>query len=208
MTHRRTRVKVCGLTTEEEVELAVDAGVDAVGFVVDVPVDTHRELTVERAHELAKTVPPFVTSVAVTMDKSAAEAGAVYRDVAADVLQIHDSDFTGGGELRSHGVNLLQKTPLTGEPPEEADAYIVDSEGERGRGGTGETADWNAAAEFVDRSSRPVVLAGGLTPDNVAEAIEEVEPYGVDVSSGVERGNRKDRELMEEFVTEVRRTDG
>ncbi len=208
MTGMRTRVKVCGLTTEEEVAAAVDAGVDAVGFVVDVPVDTHREVSVERAHELAQTVPPFVTSVAVTMPSTSSEAGAVYRDVAADVLQIHSSGFTGGGELRSHGVTVLQKAELEGDTPVDADAYIVDSEGEEGRGGTGETADWTLAREFVEDSSLPVVLAGGLTPDNVAEAIEEVEPYGVDVSSGVERRDEKDPGLVREFVDEVRGAEG
>lgn len=204
----RTRAKICGLTSEREVEMAVEAGADAVGFVVRVPVDTHRQVTVERAHRLVDSVPPFVTSVAVTMPPTVEEAGAVAVDTGADVLQVHDPEFAGGRELQEHGVNLLQRARLDEEPPEHADAYIVDAEDEEGGGGTGETVDWDAAAGFVEDVDRPVVLAGGLTPDNVGTAVEEVEPFGVDVSSGVERGSEKDPDAVEDFVEAVRRADG
>ncbi|MFW5929870.1 MAG: phosphoribosylanthranilate isomerase [Halobacteriota archaeon] len=198
------RTKICGLTTEREVRQAVGAGADAVGFLVRVPVDSHREISVERAHELARATPPFVTTVAVTMPASPEEAGAVAVDTGVDAVQIHEAGFEGGEELRRRGIKLIKKARPGETLPDEADAYVVDTEGERGAGGTGETHDWSETRAFVERVDRPVVLAGGLTPDNVAEAVREVRPFAVDVSSGVERDGSKDDELVRCFVERAR----
>lgn len=194
-----TRVKVCGITSRDELDAVVDAGVDAVGFVTEVPVDTHRKLTREQTRELVAATPPFVTTVAVTMPEDDENASALARETDADVVQVHNGV---GVEGAAEHAKVIERTEFE-EPSDAADAVIVDSTDAEGAGGTGETTDWEAAAEFIEDTASPVVLAGGLEPSNVADAVERVEPYAVDVSSGVERNETKDDVLVEKFVREV-----
>ncbi|WP_439027119.1 phosphoribosylanthranilate isomerase [Haloarchaeobius sp. DT45] len=203
-----TRVKVCGLTREEDVDAAVDAGADALGFVVDVPVDTPREITVKRAAELVARVPPFVTTVLVTMPTRPDEAIELVHEVEPDVLQVH-SDLAPGdvAYLRSSvDVPILKHvdaaTPAVARRyADVADAVLVDSVDEDGAGGTGRTHDWERTRDVLADIDVPVVLAGGLTPENVAEAVATVEPFAVDVASGVEAsGGVKDHDAMRRFV--------
>ena len=194
-----TRVKICGITSRDELDAVVDAGVDAVGFVTEVPVDTHRRLTREQTHELVEATPPFVTTVTVTMPEDEDDAEALARETGADAVQVHNGV---GVEGAAKHATVIERTEFE-DPSDPADAVIVDSTDAEGAGGTGETTDWEAAAEFVDGTSSPVVLAGGLEPSNVADAVERVEPYAVDVSSGVERNETKDDVLVEKFVREV-----
>jgi len=200
---RRTRAKVCGITSRDELDAVVGAGVDAVGFVTEVPVGTHRKLTREEARELVEATPPFVTTVAVTMPEDDDNAAALARETGADAVQVHNGVGVGGA---AEHAKVVERTEF--EPPSSAaDAVIVDSTDAQGAGGTGETTDWGAAARFVDRTDAPVVLAGGLEPSNVTEAVERVGPYAVDVSSGVERNETKDDVLVESFVRGVRDAD-
>ncbi|QLD90411.1 phosphoribosylanthranilate isomerase [Natronomonas salina] len=200
-----TRVKVCGVTTREDLETAIEAGADAVGFIVDVSVDTPREIADQRAVELARATPPFVTTVLVTMpDRPEATVDLASR-VQPDVVQVH-GDLTPGDlaylSAKVHGDVVKAASPE--EAPDYdtvADALLVDSLDEAGAGGTGETHDWERTRELVDSLSSPVVLAGGLTPENVAEAVEVVRPFAVDVASGVEsEPGRKDSEAVAAFV--------
>lgn len=200
-----TRVKVCGTTTREDLEMVVDAGADALGFIVDVSVDTPREISAKQAVELARAAPPFVTTVLVTMPKSPEETVELASRVQPDVVQVHGGLTPGDLAFLSakvHGDVVKAVSPENAPAYDTvADALLVDSLDEDGAGGTGDTHDWERTRELVESLESPVVLAGGLTPDNVAEAVETVRPFGVDVASGVESGpGRKDVDAVSAFV--------
>lgn len=207
-----TRVKVCGITAEADRDAAVEAGADALGFVVDVPKDTARELDPDRAAALVAATPPFVSTVLVTMPANADRAVELYRRVGADAVQLHNdlpADAVAAVRERT-GAPVLKAVPADPEPARRyapvADALLVDSRDERGAGGTGEPADRAATRAVAGAVDVPVVLAGGLTPDTVAEAAAAVEPYAVDVSTGVERREgRKNHDAVRAFVAAAKR---
>ena len=202
------RAKVCGLTRQADIEAAVAAGADALGFIVDVDVDTPREITPAKAEGLINTVPPFVTTVLVTMPDAAADAVMLAELVGADAIQTYGlppadlsvviTDF--------HGAVIPAVSPdEVAEYGHVGHALLVDTPAEDGGGGTGETHDWAATRAATADLDRPVVLAGGLTPDNVAEAVAAVEPYAVDTASGVEReGGVKGHDAVRAFVKRAR----
>ena len=199
-------MKICGVTREADREAVVDAGADAVGVITDVPVDTPREVSPERAAGLVGGVPPLVTSVLVTMPDSVQAAVALQREVGADALQVHATlppQKVGGLRARvdaSVVAAVDADADLAGYAAA-ADALLVDSTDEDGAGGTGETHDWEATADLVEACTSPVILAGGLTPENVANAVAVAAPFGVDVASGVERtGGQKDHTALATFV--------
>ena len=208
-----TRVKLCGITSEDDRDAAVAAGADAVGFIVDVAVDTPREVTVESAADLVDGLPPFVSSVLVTMPDSVEDALALQQAVRADAIQVHGTlspEYVGGLRARADATVLAAVSPDddVAAYADHADALLVDSVDEAGGGGTGETHDWERTRGVVSGVDVPVVLAGGLTPDNVAEAVETVGPYAVDTASGVESaGGVKDADAMEQFVARARAAD-
>jgi phosphoribosylanthranilate isomerase len=209
------RVKVCGLTSEADLGVAVDAGADAVGFVTDVPVETPREVSPDRARELVEAVPPFVTSVLVTMPGSVAECVDLAEHVGVDAVQVHgDLSPAEVGQLRAAFVgDVLVATDHATAPTyaDAVDGLVVDSVDAAGAGGTGETHDWERTREVVRRLDVPVVLAGGLVPSNVADAVRTVRPFAVDVASGVEREDdpgRKDHDAVRTFVSRARRAGG
>ncbi|MFC7228331.1 phosphoribosylanthranilate isomerase [Salinirubellus salinus] len=203
-----TRVKVCGVTREADLRAVADAGADAVGLISGVSVDTPREVSPERAASLAAAAPPFLTSVLVTMPERASDTVALAERVGVDAVQVHGVDPETAVELRSHVRTLVVATDADRAPAYEgcADGLLVDSVDESGAGGTGETHDWARTRELVDSLETPVVLAGGLTPENVGEAVETVGPYGVDVASGTEAsGGVKDHDRVRAFVRNTRR---
>lgn len=200
------RAKVCGLTRAEDVALAVDAGADAVGVVVDVPVDSPRAVSADRAAELFAGAPPFVTTVLVTMPETAERARRLYETTTPDVVQVHGTlSPEAVADLRaSIPASVLVAVGLE-DPIREyatvADGVVVDSTDESGAGGTGRTHDWERTRDLRDALDVPLVLAGGLTPGNVADAVVTVDPFAVDVSSGVEaRGGVKNPEAVRAFV--------
>lgn len=203
-----TRVKICGITSREDLEIAVEAGTDAVGFIVDVPVDTEREIDPKLAVELARATPPFVTTVLVTMPDSPEATVELASRIQPDIVQIHGGTTPGDLAYLSanvHGDVIKAVSPDTAAKYETvADALLVDSLDETGAGGTGTTHDWDRTRDLVERLAAPVVLAGGLTPDNVTEAIETVSPFAVDVASGVEGdAGRKDPDSVVSFIERV-----
>lgn len=206
-----TRVKICGLTNEADRDTAVRAGADAVGFISDVSVDTPREVSPESAERLAAGVPPLVTSVLVTMPESVRDAVDLQATVRADAVQVHGtlSPENVGGLRARLDVPVIAAVDLSADIEAYAgvsDAVLVDSTDEDGGGGTGETHDWKRTREIRAGIDTPLILAGGLTPDNVAEAIETVDPFGVDTASGVERtGGEKDGDAVTAFVERARR---
>jgi phosphoribosylanthranilate isomerase len=202
------RVKICGVTEETDLRAVAAAGADAVGVITEVPVDTPREITPDRAAALIEAAPPFLSTVLVTMPSSSARAIELAGTVAADAIQMH------GGVTPEELQDVRRETGAAVIPALDAadvdrirtydgvaDAILIDSTSDSGAGGTGEVHDWEATRKLVAELSTPVVLAGGLTADNVAAAARTAAPYAVDVSTGVERtGGRKDHEQVRSFV--------
>jgi len=206
-----TRVKLCGITSPDDRDAAVAAGADALGFISGVPVETPRELAAGEAATLVAGVEPFVTSVLVTGPDSVQAAVARQAQVGADVLQVHGdltpAEVGGLGERVGAAVVVAigGESERAGAYAAAADALLVDSTTDGGMGGTGETHDWDRTRELAASVDVPVVLAGGLTPGNVREAVETVDPFAVDVASGVERDpGRKDHDAVRAFVEHAR----
>ncbi|KTG28205.1 phosphoribosylanthranilate isomerase [Haloferax profundi] len=205
------RVKVCGVTTETDLDVVASAGADAVGAISDVPVDTPREVTPTRARELFDSAPPFLSTVLVTMPDSVAHARELVCEARPDVLQLH-ADFSVEEltTLRYEGVRVVPVVEATNLSRARAvapavDAILVDTPSDSGAGGTGQTHDWEATRELADAVDVPVILAGGLTPNNVADAVRTVSPDSVDVASGVEAsGGVKDHDAVRAFVSEAK----
>jgi phosphoribosylanthranilate isomerase len=202
-----TRTKICGITREADLDAVVAAGADAVGVTAAVSVDTPREVSVERAADLAAAVPPFVTSVLVTMPDTVSRAVELVERVEPDAVQLHgnlgpDAVAAVGERVPAQVIAAVDATDADVTAyADAADALLVDSVDEQGGGGTGETHDWERTAALVAELDAPVILAGGLGPANVAEAVETVAPFAVDVASGVEReGGVKDHDAVRQFV--------
>jgi len=209
-----TRVKICGVTNAEDRDAAVAAGADAVGLIAGVTVDTPREVDLDTAADLAAAVPPLVTSVLVTMPADVETARDRVERVGPDAVQVHglapDELATLADVLAApEGTGTSVISAVDAEADESrlaacadaADALLVDSVDEDGGGGTGRTHDWERTRERVATLDVPVILAGGLTPENVADAVATVAPFAVDVATGVEReGGVKDHDAIRQFV--------
>jgi len=207
------KVKVCGITREEDLAVAVDAGVDAVGFVVGVA-SSPRNLTLERAKGLMELTPVFVDNVAVTVPDNEDTLIKVYRKLRPDAIQIHGENLPKASTLRvklsnarlirairvGPDLDVVIKAAL--ETSKSFDAVLLDSLVSGSHGGTGVVHDWGLSKCIKETiHPRPLILAGGLKPENVEEAIRIVQPYAVDVSSGVElRPGVKDPKKVFEFV--------
>ncbi|RQG89497.1 phosphoribosylanthranilate isomerase [Natrarchaeobius chitinivorans] len=207
------RVKICGLTRERDLETAVEAGADAIGVIADVPVETPREVPVDRAADLLASAPPFVTTVLVTMADGGERIEELVETVEPDVLQFHgDGDADELGDLCAR----IDSDLLFAVGADDAsslsrydgvvDAFLVDTPAVDGGGGTGRTHDWERTGAASADLDSPVVLAGGLTPENVESAIDAADPFGVDVASGVEAdGGIKDGDAVRSFVARAKR---
>ncbi len=207
-----TRVKVCGLMSGDDLAHAVRAGADAVGFVVEIE-DSRHCLSAGEAALLIRRVPIYTKSVAVIAPQDVNDAVRLAGQTGADVLQLHGSLAPGDlAELKGRvsqklvaavaadaGISVARRYGMV------ADAVLLDSMVDGKLGGTGRVHDWDISAEIVRSLKVPVILAGGLHAGNVAQAIETVRPYAVDVSSGTETDCRKDPEKINSFVLEVRR---
>ncbi|ESS02494.1 MAG: phosphoribosylanthranilate isomerase [uncultured archaeon A07HR67] len=207
------RVKVCGLTRGADLKATVEAGADAVGVISEVPIDTPREVDPAKAAELLADVPPFVTATLVTMPASPERAVELVRTVGPDAVQLHGEwtpDEIGYIRAETERKVLLAvdaDDPIQAEEFDGvADALVVDSTRDSGAGGTGETHDWGMTGDLAARLTVPVVLAGGLTAENVGEAVRAADPFAVDVSSGVELSEgRKDHNAVARFVANAGR---
>lgn len=188
-------VKVCGLTTPTAVAAAVDAGVDAVGFVF---AESKRRVSPLRAAELARNVPKHIARVAVMLHPSQQELDEVWSQFRPDVLQTDIEDL---GSLRiPTGLKVVPVVRAGRELPHELPTRLLF---EGPVSGMGATTDWSAAAQLASRTQ--LILAGGLKPANVAAAIAAARPFGVDVSSGVEaEPGLKDPAKIHEFVRNAR----
>jgi phosphoribosylanthranilate isomerase len=204
----RTRIKICGITRPADGRAAAEAGADAIGLVF-YPLSP-RYLSTERAVEIRDALPPFVQTVALFVNPDAAQVAQVIGRVRPAMLQFHGEEtpqfcaqfgtpYVKACRVRQ-GVDLLEYL----RPFSSAAAWLLDSYVEE-YGGVGERFDWSIVPR---RLERPLILSGGLAPDNVAEAIRRVRPWGVDVSSGVESAKGiKDAAKIAAFIAEVRNAD-
>ena len=195
------RVKICGVTSVDAVDAAVAAGADAIGFVL--APGSPRRLDLDAARRLADRVPPFVARVAVLRHPTADEARAVIEALHPDLLQAEPSDALERAVAgRARLLAVLHDGPdLLARVPPGTGAVLLEAEG---RGGRGVPPDRDRAAALARLV--PLVLAGGLTPENVAAAIVAVRPVAVDVSSGVESScGVKDPRRIADFIAAVRR---
>lgn len=183
----RTRIKICGITREPDALAAVAAGADAVGLVFHPP--SPRHLDPARAQTISAVIPPFVQRVGLFMNPEPSLVRHILETVDLDLLQFHGdepADFcTAWGRAYIKAVPMGNGAePLTymrGHP--QARGFLLDSHAPGGPGGTGRTFDWSRTPTDAER---PLILAGGLNPENVGEAVRRTRPYAVDVSSGVE----------------------
>lgn len=189
----RTRVKVCGLTREQDVDDAVAAGVDAIGLVF--APGSPRRIGVGRAAELRRRVPPFVTVVGLFVNESVEAMLSCVDAVRLDAVQLHGDETPDVAAalaartrvikaFRMSGPEMLARMPMFAPV---TDAWLLDAWVPGVAGGTGARFDWDLALR-ARAMGHPVVLAGGLKPENAAEAVARVDPYALDVSSGVESG--------------------
>jgi len=213
----RIRVKICGITQPEWARVAADAGADAVGLVF---AESPRRVTLAEAAQIARALPPWVAPVGVFVGASpqairlaAAEAGLaavqLHGDEPPEILPelgrlkvikafgIGSEEDLEAARTWREGAERLGRTP---------DAYLVDARVAGGpKGGTGQAADWDAAARMIGDGFTPLILAGGLGPENVAEAVRAVRPWGVDSSSGTEaEPGTKSPEKIRAFIEAVR----
>jgi phosphoribosylanthranilate isomerase len=204
----RTRIKFCGLTRAEDVDRAVDLGVDALGFVF-VP-GSRRWLDPARAEPLIARVPAFVSVVALFADAEPARIREVLSRMRVDLLQFHGSEANmacvGYGRPFVKAVAMGDDAaPQQSQAWPDALALLLDGHAAGEMGGQGRAFDWSRSA---DLSGQRLILAGGLDSGNVALAIARLRPFAVDVSSGIESApGLKDAARMEQFVKEVARAD-
>ncbi len=208
---RTVKVKICGITCEEDLAVAVTAGADAVGFLVGVP-SSPRNLTFERAERLVKQVPVFVDSVVVTIPDSIDSLVKIYDRLRPTAIQLHGEKPSESSAIREkiRGARLIKTVHVkTGDTAERArtyskafDAILLDSYTSKQYGGTGRVHDWELSKQIKQIiEPTPLILAGGLKPENVKEAILTVQPYAVDVASGVEsRPAVKDPKKVYSFI--------
>lgn len=203
----RVRAKICGITSPEDALLAASAGADAIGLVFYRP--SPRYVTIQQAREICEVVPPFVTIVGLFVDHLRTEISEICENIPLGLLQFHgdesESDCQGYGIPYIKAVRVRGRDTVVnaaGQFPS-AKGLLVDTYVTGTPGGTGKTFDWTLLPE---RCEKPLILAGGLSPENVREAVSSVRPYGVDVSGGVEKAKGvKDPDKVINFIREVAR---
>ncbi len=206
----RTRVKICGMTDAFEVEKAVEAGVDALGFIF--VKESPRAIDPEEAKEIISQLPPFVDAVGVFMNQDPEAVSELVHYCGLTVVQLHGQEPPEYCEVMPiRVVKAFQVKPDMGpeflEPYNEVvSAFLLDTYHKEMAGGTGETFDWSIVEKL--QPSKPVILAGGLNIDNIGAAIKQVRPFAVDVNSGIEMSpGRKDPEKIEKLFQQVSQVD-
>lgn len=228
MTQQRTRVKVCGITSAADAAAAVRAGADAVGVIL---APSPRQVSIETAREILADVPPFVARVGVFVDASTEEVALAVERAGLTAVQFHGSETpercaaapvpvvkafrvpvsTNSGDLGTDAGGSAEVGAIFDvdrvEPYQaQVAAVLLDTYDPHRHGGTGKTFAWDLITELPGRA--PSILAGGLTPENVGEAIAATHPFAVDVSSGVESApGVKDHARIEAFMAAVRIAD-
>lgn len=195
------KVKICGITNAEDAQQAVSAGADALGFVFFA--QSPRSVSEEQVREIVKELPPFVTRVGLFVNADAEQINRTMQACRLDLAQLHGDETPElFGRLACRAIKALRvqdRSSLLDHQHYPGAALLLDAWCPDRYGGTGASFDWDLAAEVARQ--RSVILAGGLTPENVVAAIRTVQPYAVDVSSGVEAApGRKDLLKLRNFI--------
>jgi len=211
----RTWIKICGTTSLEDALSSIEAGADALGFIF---APSKRHVSMEQVQAIISQLPREVERIGVFMNSTAAEIASIVSQVELTGIQMHGEEFPPEvyaylpkprrDHMRKIKTVLVhdgfaQKLDAYGGPPETVDAWLLDS-----GAGSGKTFDWHAARTQLGERQGKFIIAGGLTPENVGDAMHVFKPWGVDVVTGVEREpGRKDPEKLKAFVAAVRKAE-
>jgi phosphoribosylanthranilate isomerase len=197
-----TRVKICGITNPADAQVAVEVGADALGFIFYDR--SPRFIPVKNAAEISRALPPYTLRVGVFVNPSEELVQRAIDECGLNLLQFHGDEppefCTQFGLMSMKAFRIRDAGSLRELSKYQTDAWLLDAYASDTLGGTGEKFNWDLAVE-AQKPGKPVFLAGGLTPENVAEAIQQVRPFGVDVSSGVESSpGKKDHAKVRAFI--------
>lgn len=201
----KTKIKICGITNTEDALCAVEAGADALGFVFYEK--SPRNVTPEVAKQIVTKLPPFVITVGLFVNTAPEKIKAIMALTGLDTVQLHGDEMPADCSLAPYrvikAVRVKNADSLVGISAYNVSALLLDAWSDDQYGGSGESFDWQLAKQFT--AQVPLILAGGLNPDNIAQAITMVKPYAVDVSSGVEISpGRKDHQKIKQFIQQVK----
>jgi phosphoribosylanthranilate isomerase len=204
-----TRVKICGITNVADAQAAAEAGADMIGLMFYDK--SPRHITLATAVEISRALSPFVLRVGVFVNPAEAQVTRAISECNLSLLQFHGdetSEFcTQFGLMSLKALRVRDAESLKQLEKFQTDAFLLDAHSQGGLGGTGEKFNWELAVE-VQKFGKPIFLAGGLTPENVGDAVKKVRPFAVDVSSGVESApGKKDVGKMRAFIEAVRRAE-
>jgi phosphoribosylanthranilate isomerase len=199
------RIKICGITNEEDALISIEYGADAIGFVFHQK--SPRVVTPETTKSIISKIPPFITTVGVFVNEDRSKVEGIADDTGLDIIQLHGSEPPEACHMSKKVIKAIRVKELTDLEPLKrypVSAFLLDTYSPHAIGGTGQIFNWDIAVEA--KKFGRIILAGGLTPDNVEEAVRWVQPYGIDVSSGVEgdRKGRKDRDKLKLFIETAR----
>ena len=201
----QVKVKICGMTNLKDVKVAVDGGVDAVGFIFYKK--SPRSVTMQAVREIVLELPPFVDSVGVFVNETAEQINKIADHCKLDRVQLHGDESPAFCKkirrrvIKAIRVKDIQSLKKLSDYP--VSSFLLDTFSEDQYGGTGKVFDWNLA--YPAKKYGPIILAGGLTPINVHQAIQRIQPYGVDVCSGVEsQPGIKDHKKMKAYLKNVK----
>ncbi|MBA4374450.1 MAG: phosphoribosylanthranilate isomerase [Thermodesulfovibrio sp.] len=203
------KVKICGITNYDDAAAAVDAGADALGFVFFR--ESPRYVSAEDAGRIIRRLPPFVATVGVFVNEAASAIEETASIAGLTVVQLHGEESpdicqslsVSRRAVKAFRVRSLDSLDEFGQYKDHVSAFLLDTYSSGAYGGTGQVFNWDIALEAKQYGR--IILAGGLTPENVGEAVRHVRPYAVDVSSGVEAGRgKKDHLRMKQFIEQAR----
>ena len=200
----KPKIKICGITNIDDAFLALSLGVDAVGFIF---AESPRRITAVNASEIIDALPQTILKIGVFVNEEDKRVRKILELCRLDMLQFHGDEppeyILKFREKIIKSFRIEDENSLEDIPEYKASAYLLDTYSEKTYGGTGKFFNWDLAVKA--KKFGPIILSGGLNPDNVADAIRKVQPYAVDVSSGVESSpGKKDPKKLEEFVKRAR----
>jgi phosphoribosylanthranilate isomerase len=201
-----TKVKICGITNLNDAFSAVDCAADALGFVFFK--GSPRSISYQDAATIIKKLPPFIITVGVFVDEKIKHVEKILQQTSLDVVQFHGSEspemcHCSRAVIKAIRVKSLESLDPLDKYKDKVSAFLLDTFTPNALGGTGQIFNWDIA--IYAKQFGKIILAGGLTPDNVIEAVRRVQPYGVDVSSGIEsKKGKKDHKKMRSFIENVK----
>ncbi len=200
------RIKICGITNSEDALAAVEYGADALGLVFQSK--SPRAVTPDIAKSIVSEIPPFITSVGVFVDEDKSEVERIARYVGLNIVQLHGAEPPEACQMCTKVIKAIRVKNLTSLEPlrkYEVSVFLLDTYSPHTIGGTGQIFNWDIAVEA--KKFGRIILAGGLTPENVEKAIKWVQPYGIDVATGVEgsKKGKKDHKKLKLFIERARK---